>query len=153
VLASVHGESERINEMPKAHFAQLLQMQVNAKDGRAVLHGKDKAGRNVEVDIGLKELSRACAEAKRGLISWNARQTAGPLEKRAQWSETAILDLQTYAVGILPMETPPNMVLAIDRDMETELSFRLPAENARELGTMLIAESERCKNIAPYSKQ
>ena len=139
--------------MKRVRAQSMTKMRVNAKDGFCILTLMEGPGKQAEVHLPIPILERAAAEARRGKMSFEARQAVGPLEKRGQWEELSILDLRNAHVAIEPMRDPPAVILALDKDTETQLNYRIPADVAGTIGRQLVDQSEQCKSPHPPTRQ
>ncbi|MGQ4274390.1 hypothetical protein [Terrihabitans sp. B22-R8] len=129
--------------MPKVKLANVLGVQVQAKDGTFSILGRDGAGREIQVELPISAATKLAAETRRAALAkpFAPSPTAAP----GSWGEVVPLDVRTAAVGTLSPPAGPAVAIVFDQGEPSELTFRLPASGALELGNLLIQESTKLK--------
>jgi hypothetical protein len=130
--------------MPKVKLSSVTATKLRTTDGVFAVHGRDAAGREVEVELPLSAIRRLAAETRRASLV-TPRRSSLPANAGlpGDWSEVVPLDVRTAAVGALTPPAGPAVGIVFDQGEDTELTFRLPAKGARDLGQMLLAEGEK----------
>jgi hypothetical protein len=130
--------------MPKIKLSNVAGVQVQARDGTFSILGRDGAGRETVVELPLSAAKKLAAETRRVSLLRPSAPSA-PYQAPGDTGEVVPLDVRTAAVGTLTPPAGPAVAIVFDQGHENELTFRLPAQGALELGQLLIAEADKLK--------
>ena len=112
--------------MPHVHFTTVTSCQVDPAQGVVTIHGRDAKGKEVQATLPFVAFKRVGAEAQRGQLMAR-RLEAGHRETRGDWSELVPIDTRTFHTASL-LASEPAVALIFDKDLESEITFRLSPE-------------------------
>jgi hypothetical protein len=130
--------------MPKVKLSNVAGVQIQAREGTFSILGRDSAGRETVVELPLSAMKKLAAETRRASLLRPGTPST-PFQSPGEIGEVVPLDVRTAAVGTLTPPAGPAVAIVFDQGEDSELTFRLPAQGALELGQLLVAEADKLK--------